>query len=78
MLNKVLHLQVDLMVCSHCWIQRPIKMACFELDVGVHTAQRQIPTQIYIGHLCRSVSMSSGLNTPQGLAKGSHHLERKQ
>ena len=45
MLNKVLHLQVDLMVCSHCWIQRPIKMACFELDVGVHTAQRQIPTR---------------------------------
>ena len=57
------------MLCSHCPTPRPIKMGCTELCGGVHTAQRQIPSQIPIVFCVNlsiyvSVSVSSSVNAP--------------
>ena len=46
----------EVMVCSHFPI--PIKMGCFELHRGVHTAQTQRSTPIPIG-FCANLSASS-------------------
>ena len=61
---------LNLMVFSHYPTPTPIKMGCMELCGGVHTAQRQISTQIPIGfcvNLSASVclvSVSSSVNAP--------------
>ena len=55
-----------LKVCTHCPTPRPTKkpikkMGCLELCGGIHTAQRQTPTQIPVGfcaNLVVSVSVS--------------------
>ena len=61
------------MVCSHCSTPRPIKMACTELCVGIHTTQKQTPTQIPIefstNYICICVSLGLGVKQCECIIK---------
>ena len=53
------------MLCSHCPTPRPIKVACIELYRGIHTAQTQIPMQVYIVLCTQLISICIGLGAGQ-------------